>query len=219
MPTGSRRSTPTRVSSWCEAAEVGRLAVSITDHPTSSPSTTSSIAAPSCSARRKAPSSPAPCRVVAWRSRSTATTPGPARHGVWSIKGYAVEIEQMHQYFDALELPLFPGTPLRSTGSCGSNRSRSADANSAFVGSEAWTGDRRSEPRPPRNERRLTDTGRWRRSRRAPHNRVNVVSTLGESGDVVSVAGIEDADRRGGDGCVGLIGTFGPDAVPATSLR
>ena len=28
----------------------------------------------------------------------------------WSVvvKGYAIEIEQMHEYFDALDLPLFP---------------------------------------------------------------------------------------------------------------
>jgi len=50
----------------------------------------------------------------------------------WSvvIKGYAIEIEQMHQYLDALDLPLFPGMPDRNTGSCESNRSRSPDADS-----------------------------------------------------------------------------------------
>ena len=58
----------------------------------------------------------------------------------WSVvvKGYAIEIEQMHDYFDALDLPLFPGTPGRSTGSCASTPSRSPGRRFHVVG-----------PRPP----------------------------------------------------------------------
>jgi nitroimidazol reductase NimA-like FMN-containing flavoprotein (pyridoxamine 5'-phosphate oxidase superfamily) len=67
----------------------------------------------------------------------------------WSvvIKGYAVEIEQMHQYFDALELPLFPWhaaakhrfvriEPVEITG-----------RQFRVVGREAWGDDRPNVPR------------------------------------------------------------------------
>ena len=67
----------------------------------------------------------------------------------WSVvvKGYAIEIEQLHQYFDALDLPLFPWhagpkhrfvriEPVAITG-----------RRFHVVGREAWTSDDQASPR------------------------------------------------------------------------
>ena len=56
----------------------------------------------------------------------------PERGEAWSvvIKGEATEIERMQDVFDALDLPLFPWHPPRSTASCASSRSTSAAAGS-----------------------------------------------------------------------------------------
>ena len=69
----------------------------------------------------------------------------------WSvvIKGYATEIEQMHQFFDVLDLPLFPWhagpkhrfvriEPVEITG-----------RRFQVVGQEAWGGDRQDRRRAP----------------------------------------------------------------------
>jgi uncharacterized protein len=52
----------------------------------------------------------------------------------WSVivKGHAVEIDGMYDLIDALDLPLSRGMPAPSIASCGSNRSRSAVAASTL---------------------------------------------------------------------------------------
>ena len=68
----------------------------------------------------------------------------------WSvvIKGYAIEIKKLQDYFDALDLPLFPWHAGPSTASCESSLSRSRVAgsvSSATTPGEA-TDRRRLEP-------------------------------------------------------------------------
>ena len=127
--------------------EVGRLAVSITDHPDIFPVNYvvdhGTVVFRSAEGTKLAGALLG--RGVAFEVDGYDAGVGEA----WSvvIKGYAVEIEQMHQYFDALELPLFPWhaaskhrfvriEPVEITG-----------RQFRVVGPEAWGGDRPNVPR------------------------------------------------------------------------
>jgi uncharacterized protein len=88
--------------------EVGRLAVSISDHPDIFPINYvvdhGSIVFRTAEGTKFA---------AALLERSVAfETDGydPEAGEAWSVvvKGFAIEVEQLHDYFDALELPLFP---------------------------------------------------------------------------------------------------------------
>ena len=88
--------------------EVGRLAVSITDHPDIFP--INYVVDRGTVVFRTAEGTKLAAallgRGVAFEVDGYDADAGEA----WSvvIKGYAIEIEQMHEYFDALDLPLFP---------------------------------------------------------------------------------------------------------------
>ena len=127
--------------------EVGRLAVSITDHPDIFP--INYVVDRGTVVFRSAEGTKLAAAVlgrgVAFEVDGYDAEAGEA----WSvvIKGFAVEIEQMHDYFDALDLPLFPWhaapkhrfvriEPVEITG----RRFR-------VVGAEAWGGDRSNVPR------------------------------------------------------------------------
>ena len=89
-------------------SDVGRLAVSITDHPDIFPINyfvdRGTVVFRTAEGTKLAAALLG--RGVAFEVDGYDADAGEA----WSvvIKGYAVEIEQMHEYFDALELPLFP---------------------------------------------------------------------------------------------------------------
>jgi nitroimidazol reductase NimA-like FMN-containing flavoprotein (pyridoxamine 5'-phosphate oxidase superfamily) len=123
--------------------DVGRLAVSITDHPDVFPVNyvvdRGTVVFRTAEGTKLA--SALHGRGVAFEVDNYDADSGEA----WSvvIKGYAVEIEQMHEYVDALELPLFPWhagpkpryvriEPVEITG-----------RRFQVVGPEAWGGDRR----------------------------------------------------------------------------
>ena len=155
-------------------AEVGRLAVSISDHPDIFPINYvvdhGTVVFRSADGTKLA-------GVLLGRGVAFEVDGYDAGAGeAWSvvIKGYAVEIEQMHQYFDALDLPLFPWHVVPSTGSFESNRSRSPDANSALSAPRRGGASAQACLGLPRNERRLTHTAvrpncsNWT-SRRARH--------------------------------------------------
>ena len=127
--------------------EVGRLAVSITEHPDIFPINyvvdRGTVVFRSAEGTKLAAALLG--RGVAFEVDGYNAEAGEA----WSvvIKGFAVEIEQMHDYFDALELPLFPWhaapkhrfvriEPVEITG----RRFR-------VIGAEAWGGDRSNLPR------------------------------------------------------------------------
>ena len=88
--------------------EVGRLAVSITNHPDIFP--INYVVDRGTVVFRTAEGTKLAAallgRGVAFEVDGYEADAGEA----WSvvIKGYAIEIEQMHEYFDALDLPLFP---------------------------------------------------------------------------------------------------------------
>ena len=90
------------------SAEVGRLAVSVTDHPDIFPINyvvdRGTVVFRTAEGTKLAASLFG--RGVAFEVDGYDAAEGEA----WSvvIKGYAIEIEQSHQYFDALDLPLFP---------------------------------------------------------------------------------------------------------------
>ena len=127
--------------------EVGRLAVSITDHPDIFPINyvvdRGTVVFRSAEGTKLAAALLG--RGVAFEVDGYDAEAGEA----WSvvIKGFAVEIEQMHEYFDALDLPLFPWhaapkhrfvriEPVEITG-----------RQFSVVGAEAWGGDRSNVPR------------------------------------------------------------------------
>lgn len=62
----------------------------------------------------------------------------------WSVvvKGFAVEIEQMHQYFDALDLPLFPWHAGRKHRFVRIEPVEFSGRRFEVLGHEAWDGDR-----------------------------------------------------------------------------
>ncbi len=121
--------------------EVGRLAVSITDHPDIFP--INDVVDRGTVVFRTAEGTKLAAalfgRSVAFESDGYDPDAGDA----WSVvvKGYAVEIEQLQQFFDALDLPLFPWhagpkhrfvriEPVAITG-----------RRFHVVGREAWSGD------------------------------------------------------------------------------
>ena len=130
-------------------SEVGRLAVSITDHPDIFPINYTvdrgTVVFRTAEGTKLA---------AALRGRGVAfevDSYDPDAGEAWSvvIKGYAIEIEQMHQYLDALDLPLFPWhagpkhrfvriEPVEITG-----------RRFHVVGPEAWRGDRPDARRAP----------------------------------------------------------------------
>ena len=100
--------------------DVGRLAVSITDHPDIFPINYVLDRERLSSAPQTARSWRRPCSVAVLPSRSTAMNPTLATRSV-VIKGYAIEIKKLQDYFDALDLPLFPcrsEAPLRANRAC-----------------------------------------------------------------------------------------------------
>jgi hypothetical protein len=64
-------------------SEVGRLAVSITDHPDIFPINYTVDRGTVVFRTAEGTKLAAPCAAVVWRSRSTATTPTPVRRGAW----------------------------------------------------------------------------------------------------------------------------------------
>jgi nitroimidazol reductase NimA-like FMN-containing flavoprotein (pyridoxamine 5'-phosphate oxidase superfamily) len=130
-------------------SEVGRLAVSITDHPDIFPINYTvdrgTVVFRTAEGTKLA---------AALRGRGVAfevDSYDPDAGEAWSvvIKGYAIEIEQMHQYLDALDLPLFPWhagpkhrfvriEPVEITG-----------RRFHVVGREAWGADRSDVRRAP----------------------------------------------------------------------
>jgi uncharacterized protein len=133
--------------SLLRTSEVGRLAVSITDHPDIFPINyvvdRGNVVFRTAEGTKLAAALLG--RGVAFEVDGYDAGAGDA----WSvvIKGYAVEIEQMHEYFDALDLPLFPWhagpkhrfvriDPVAVTG-----------RRFHVVGHDAWGGDRPPVPR------------------------------------------------------------------------
>jgi len=127
--------------------EVGRLAVSITDHPDIFPINyvvdRGTVVFRTAEGTKLAASLLG--RGVAFEIDGYEPDGGEA----WSVvvKGYAIEIEKMHDLFDALDLPLFPWhagpkhrfvriEPVQITG-----------RRFHVVGHNAWGGDRPSTPR------------------------------------------------------------------------
>ena len=127
--------------------EVGRLAVSITDHPDIFPINYvvdhGSIVFRTAEGTKFAAALFG--RGVAFETDGYDPEAGEA----WSVvvKGFAVDIEQLHDYFDALDLPLFPWhagpkhrfvriEPIQMTG-----------RRFHVVGHEVWGGDRSTVPR------------------------------------------------------------------------
>ena len=90
------------------SSEVGRLAISIGNHPDIFPVNFVVDHGTVVFRPPRAPSSPRPCWASLWRSKSTATTPRPVRRGASWSRAAPGEIERMQNVFDALDLPLFP---------------------------------------------------------------------------------------------------------------
>jgi nitroimidazol reductase NimA-like FMN-containing flavoprotein (pyridoxamine 5'-phosphate oxidase superfamily) len=106
--TGTTILTPNACWALLRSAEVGRLAVSITDHPEIFPINYivdhGTIVFRSAEGTKLAAGVQG--RAVAFEVDGYEAAPGEA----WSvvIKGRATEIEQMHELFEAMDLPLFP---------------------------------------------------------------------------------------------------------------
>jgi uncharacterized protein len=126
--------------------EVGRLAVSITDHPDIFP--INYVLDRGTVVFRTAEGTKLAAALLGRGVAFEIDGYDPDAGDAWSVvvKGYANEIEQMHQYFEALDLPLFPWhagpkhrfvriEPVEITG-----------RRFHVVGHEAWGGDK-PEPR------------------------------------------------------------------------
>ena len=127
--------------------EVGRLAVSITDHPDIFP--INYIVDRGTVVFRTAEGTKLAAALLGRGVAFEIDGYDPDAGDAWSVvvKGYAVEIEQPQQYFDALDLPLFPWhagpkhrfvriEPVAITG-----------RRFHVVGRKAWTGDDQASPR------------------------------------------------------------------------
>ena len=121
--------------------EVGRLAVSITDHPDIFP--INDVVDRGTVVFRTAEGTKLAAALVGRSVAFESDGYDPDAGDAWSVvvKGYAVEIEQLQQFFDALDLPLFPWhagpkhrfvriEPVAITG-----------RRFHVVGREAWSGD------------------------------------------------------------------------------
>ena len=88
--------------------EVGRLAVSIADHPDIFP--INYVVDHGTVVFRTAEGTKLAAALLGRGVAFEIDGYDPDAGDAWSVvmKGYAVEIEQMHEYFDALDLPLFP---------------------------------------------------------------------------------------------------------------
>jgi nitroimidazol reductase NimA-like FMN-containing flavoprotein (pyridoxamine 5'-phosphate oxidase superfamily) len=88
--------------------EVGRLAVSITDHPDIFP--INYVVDRGTVVFRTAEGTKLAAALLGRGVAFEIDGYDPEAGDAWSVvvKGYAIEIEQMQQYFEALELPLFP---------------------------------------------------------------------------------------------------------------
>ena len=127
--------------------EVGRLAVSITDHPDIFP--INYVVDRGTIVFRTAEGTKLAASLLGRGVAFEIDGYDPAAGEAWSvvIKGYAIEIEKMNDYFDALDLPLFPWhagpkhrfvriEPVEITG-----------RRFQVVGHDAWGGDRPMTPR------------------------------------------------------------------------
>jgi hypothetical protein len=88
--------------------EVGRLAVSIADHPDIFP--INYVLDRGTIVFRTAEGTKLAAAVLGRGVAFEIDGYDPDAGDAWSVvvKGYAIEIEQMHQYFEAVDLPLFP---------------------------------------------------------------------------------------------------------------
>ena len=121
--------------------EVGRLAVSITDHPDIFP--INDVVDWGTVVFRTAEGTKLAAALVGRSVAFESDGYDPDAGDAWSVvvKGYAIEIEQLQQFFDVLDLPLFPWhagpkhrfvriEPVAITG-----------RRFHVVGREAWSGD------------------------------------------------------------------------------
>lgn len=90
------------------SSEVGRLAISITDHPDIFP--INYVVDHGTIVFRTAEGTKLAAALLGRGVAFEVDGYNPDAGEAWSvvIKGYATEIERMHEYFDALDLPLFP---------------------------------------------------------------------------------------------------------------
>ena len=88
--------------------DVGRLAVSITDHPDIFP--INYVLDRGTIVFRTAEGTKLAAALLGRGVAFEIDGYDPDAGEAWSVvvKGYAIEIEQLHQYFDAMDLPLFP---------------------------------------------------------------------------------------------------------------
>ena len=109
-------------------SEVGRLAVSIANHPDIFP--INFVVDHGTVVFRTAEGTKLAAAVLGEAVAFEVDGYDAAAGEAWSvvIKGRAIEIERMQDLFDALDLPLFPWHAARSTASCASSRSTSPAA-------------------------------------------------------------------------------------------